>query len=98
MEIKSFNHKGLKALHAAGKAKNVKGLPADLVKKLHLQLSAIEAAPSVYSLASMPTWKAHDLAPMRPGTWALWVTGNYRLTFRLNPDGSVGDLDFEDYH
>lgn len=98
MQITSFNHKGLKALYAAGEAKNVKGVPAELVKKLHLQLSAIEAAPTIHSLASMAMWRVHELTPKFPGKWSLWVTGNYRLTFRLNGDGTVGEVDLEDYH
>lgn len=98
MEITSFKHKGLKALYEAKRPLNVKGLPSDLVKKLHLQLSVIEGAPTIRALSLMPIWKVHELTPKYPGKWSMWVTGNYRLTFRLAGDGTVGEVDFEDYH
>jgi proteic killer suppression protein len=31
------------------------------------------------------------------GTWSLWISGNWRLTFRIEADEIV-DLDLEDYH
>ncbi len=98
MKINGFKHKGLKTLHAAGQPKNVKGVQANMVKKLHMQLSAIEAAPTIRDLASVPTWKVHELTPKWPGKWSLWITGNYRLTFWLTDDDTVDDLDIEDYH
>ena len=31
--------------------------------------------------------------------WSLSVTGNYRITFRVNREkGEIADLDLEDYH
>jgi proteic killer suppression protein len=30
--------------------------------------------------------------------WALTVTPNWRLTFRVNDAGAIEDLDLEDYH
>ena len=50
-------------------------------------------------LRSLPTWGAHVLTGDRKGTWSLSVTRNWRLTFRIDSaDGSICDLDFEDYH
>jgi toxin HigB-1 len=40
------------------------------------------------------------IAPLkggRRGEWSLWVTGNFRLTFRIDGD-DVNDIDLEDYH
>jgi proteic killer suppression protein len=35
----------------------------------------------------------------RGGTWALHVTGNWRITFKIDhADIEIVDLDFEDYH
>ncbi|MCK9542519.1 MAG: hypothetical protein M0R03_10880 [Novosphingobium sp.] len=28
----------------------------------------------------------------------MWVTRNWRMTFRLNDDGAIVDMDLEDYH
>lgn len=99
MEIKSYKHKGLKALAEASQPRNVKGVPADFSKKLHQQLTFIQSAPNIRALATMPLWKVHELTPKYPGKWSMWVSGNYRLTFRLDPaTNTVTDIDLEDYH
>lgn len=99
MEITSFNHKGLKALFEAKKGVNVKGVSVEMAKKLRPQLTMIQASGNIHELASMPMWRVHELKPKWPGKWSMWVTGNYRLTFRLDPDtNTVSELDLEDYH
>lgn len=35
----------------------------------------------------------------RKGTWSLFVTKNWRMTFRINQEEiEIIDLDYEDYH
>ena len=34
----------------------------------------------------------------RKGEWSLFVTKNWRLTFRVNEVGAIEDMDLEDYH
>ena len=47
----------------------------------------------------IPTWKALQLTGDRKGTWSLFVSRNWRITFAINNDGiEIIDLDFEDYH
>jgi proteic killer suppression protein len=49
-------------------------------------------------LKAVPSWKAHQLAGDRRGTWSLFVTWNWRLTFRIEQtEIEIVDLDFEDY-
>ena len=48
-------------------------------------------------LRTVPSWKGHRLTGDRKGTWSLFVTKNWRMTFRIDWDEIV-DLDFEDYH
>lgn len=99
MEIRSYRHKGLKALASASEPKSVKGVPSDFAKKLHRQLTAIQAASDIQQLATMPMWKIHPLEPKSGHRWSLWVSGNFRLTFRLDPVSNVvTDVDLEDYH
>lgn len=43
-------------------------------------------------------WKAHPLTGNRKGTWALSVTGNWRLTFWIDEQNRLRDLNLEDYH
>jgi proteic killer suppression protein len=50
-------------------------------------------------LRMVPGWKAHQLAGDRKGRWSLFVTKNWRLTFRVAADEiEIVDLDYEDYH
>jgi toxin HigB-1 len=45
-----------------------------------------------------PGWKLHPLKGGRRGARSIWVTGNVRLTFRVDSEENVTDLDLEDYH
>ena len=45
-----------------------------------------------------PNFGAHRLTGDRKGQWALTVTRNWRLTFRVNETGAIEDVDLEDYH
>ncbi|MEZ5841283.1 MAG: type II toxin-antitoxin system RelE/ParE family toxin [Hyphomicrobiales bacterium] len=94
MDIWSFRHKALQRFFETG---NVRGLNPAWVPKLRRMLTAIAAAETIEDLTGVPGWKAHELAGDRKGVWALWVTGNWRLTFRCEED-AVHDLDLEDYH
>ena len=50
-------------------------------------------------LRTIPTWKAHQLTGDRKGTWSLFVSRNWRITFRINTTGiEIEELDYEDYH
>ena len=50
-------------------------------------------------LRTIPTWKAHQLTGDRKGTWSLFVSRNWRITFRINTTGiEVEELHYEDYH
>jgi proteic killer suppression protein len=96
VHIRSFVHKGLKQLYLDDKAK---GLPPDAWDKLRKMLAFLANMQDAQELRSLPTWKAHALTGDRKGTWSLHVTGNWRLTFRINTEeGEVCDLNLEDYH
>lgn len=96
MELKTAKHKGLKAL-LNGKA--AKGIDPVALAKIRLQLSALQAAPTIHDVITVPGWRLEQKRGPMAGTWSMWVTGNYRLTFRLEtPAGPVLDLDFLDYH
>jgi len=94
MQIVSIRNKALKRLWTKGE---LRGLPAEQVKRLRLALTALNAAADIQMLSSVPGWRLHELKGDRKGTWSMSVTGNWRLTFRLEGD-SVHDVDLEDYH
>ncbi|MCC7045183.1 MAG: type II toxin-antitoxin system RelE/ParE family toxin [Alphaproteobacteria bacterium] len=95
MEIRSVRHKGLRRLMLKDDAA---GLPQGSVAKIAAILSFLQDASGVDALKSVPTWRVHPLTGDRKGTWSLSVTRNWRITFRIDADGAVTDLDFEDYH
>lgn len=96
MELKSAKHKAIRAML---EGKSPKGLDPKAAKKIALQLSALQAAASIYAVQTVPGWNLQEKTGPMAGKWSMWVTGNWRLTFRLeSPTGAVIDLDFEDYH
>lgn len=96
MQIKSVNHKGLKAII---EGKSPKGIDAQSVKKIRRQLSALQAAPTIYAVETVPGWRLEEKTGPMKGTWTMWVTGNFRLTFRLeSPAGPIIELWYGDYH
>jgi len=50
-------------------------------------------------LLALTAWKVHTLTGDRKGTWSLTVTGNRRLTFRVDAaEREICDVNLEDYH
>lgn len=94
MQIESIAHKGLKRFFETG---NAKGLVGD-VSRLRKMLAYINAAETFDELAIPPNYGLHALSGDRAGAWAMTVTRNWRLTFRLNDAGAIEDMSLEDYH
>jgi proteic killer suppression protein len=46
---------------------------------------------------NLPGYKFHTLKGNRKGTYAVSVSGNWRITFRF-ADGDAVDVNLEDYH
>jgi toxin HigB-1 len=94
MEVESIRHKGLRRFFETG---NAKGLVGD-VDRLRKMLAFIAAAASLDELRVPPNYGLHALAGDRAGVWAMTITRNWRLTFKLNKDQQLVDMDLEDYH
>ena len=58
----------------------------------------IDAAENLEELAMPPNYGLHKLSGDRKGIWSMTVTKNWRLTFRVNNDGGIVDMELEDYH
>lgn len=95
MVIKSFRHAGLRRLVLADDAT---GIAPAVVGKLRRMIAFIEAAPTAAALREVPAWKVHHLGGDRRGTWALHVTRNWRLTFRIDKANQLVEVNYEDYH
>jgi toxin HigB-1 len=91
--IISFRHKGLQRLFERG---DLRGVPAASAPRLRRQLDTLDAAKEIEDMA-LPGFKLHPLKGDRKGTWAVTVTGNWRLTFTF-ANGKATDVDLEDYH
>lgn len=63
-----------------------------------VMLAFIDAAASLDDLSVPPKFGLHDLKAGRAGTWAMTVTRNWRLIFRVDEAGAMIDMDLEDYH
>ena len=91
--IKQFRHKGLKALFSTG---STKGVDAAFTDKLRRMLSLLHSGPLPKAM-DLPGYKLHELKGARKGTLAVWVTGNWRLTFDIEGEDAT-NVDLEDYH
>ncbi len=91
--IRNFRHRGLQAFFETG---SVRGINAQWGRRLLVRLTALDAAETTEEM-DVPGWRLHELSGERRGTWAVNVTGNWRLTFRFE-NGDACDVDLEDYH
>jgi toxin HigB-1 len=94
VEIESIRHKGLRRFFETG---NAKGLVGDS-QRLRKMLAFIDEAEGLDELSVPPNFGLHELVGNRQGTWSMTVTRNWRMTFALNSEGALIDLDLEDYH
>ncbi|MET4697247.1 proteic killer suppression protein [Constrictibacter sp. MBR-5] len=75
------------------------GLQPAIVPKIRRIISFLQDMEREDELRTVPSWKAHQLTGDRKGTWSLFVTRNWRITFRIDrAEIEIIDLDFEDYH
>lgn len=95
MEIESIRHKALRRFVETRKPK---GLPGDLTDRLFKMLTFIIAADTLEELATPPNYGLHPLTGDRAGKWAMTVARNWRMTFSIDDQDTVIDLDLEDYH
>ena len=96
MKIRNVVHKGLRAFIEHD---DVSGLGPDVTVKVRRIISYLQDMEREDELRVVPAWKAHRLTGDRKGAWSLFVTKNWRITFRVDKaEGAIVDLDFEDYH
>ena len=91
--IKSFAHKGLAAFFETG---SKAGIRPEHAARLRLQRGWLNVA-TVPDDMSLPGWRLHRLSGDLAGHWAIWVNGNWRLTFRFDR-GDAEVVDYQDYH
>lgn len=91
--IRGFRHKGLAKFFEIGSKAGIQPQHAD---RLRLVLGRLNAATSPRDMA-LPGLNLHLLGGVRKGTWAVSVSGNWRVTFTF-VDKDADAVDYEDYH
>ena len=91
--IRGFKHKGLAKFFETG---SKSGIQPPHAERLRLILGRLSAA-TVPEDMGLPGLALHRLKGERKNTWAVKVSGNWRVTFTFV--GKDADLvDYEDYH
>ena len=91
--IKGFRHKGLQRFFENG---SKSGIQAQHERRLRLMLSRLDDATESKDMEAAG-WKLHALKGSLKGHWAVWVDGNWRLTFTFEGKDAVL-VDYQDYH
>ncbi|MGQ0816122.1 MAG: type II toxin-antitoxin system RelE/ParE family toxin [Gemmatimonadota bacterium] len=91
--IRSFKHRGLKALYDGRTARRV---AAEHVEKLSDILAVLDRS-RVPSDMDLPGFRLHRLKGAWKNHYAVSVSGNWRVIFRFE-DGHAVDVDYVDYH
>ena len=90
--IESFRHKGLKRLYSEATVE----VAADYADKIERILARLDQATKPEDM-DIPGYRLHPLKGDLKGVWAVSVTGNWRIVFRLE-NGNAHDVDLIDYH
>ena len=93
MAILRFRHKGLSRFFAQG---SLSGIQSKHATKLRLILGRLSVAVEPRDMG-LPGLELHPLKGARHGSWAVSVSGNWRITFRFEGSDAT-DVDYEDYH
>ena len=91
--IKSFRHKGLERFFSRSERRGLDVGKTDRIRRL---LDKLDTAVKAEDM-NLPGYKFHALKGDRKGTYAVSVSGNWRLTLRFVAGDAV-DVDLEDYH
>ena len=91
--IKKFKHKGLRKLFESGVGTGIQPQHSTRLRRI---LALLETADSIEDM-DLHGLNLHGLKGNRKGTYAVKVSGNWRVTFQI-ADGDVFDVGYEDYH
>ena len=93
--IGGFKNKALATLFRTGRSRKIN---QRFIDRLIRRLDALDRARTA-SAMDVPGFDLHELKGRRAGTWAISVSGAWRLTFRFDEEkGEAYDVDFEQYH
>lgn len=91
--IRTFRHKGLERFFTKGERRGIDARQAERIRRM---LDRLDAAAMPQDM-NLPGYGFHGLKGERRGTFAVAVSGNWRITFRFH-EGDAIDVNLEDYH
>ena len=91
--IRTFKHRGLERFFSKS---DYRGIPAQYASRIERLLDRLDAALKPEDM-NLPGYRFHPLKGDRKGSYAVSVSGNWRLTFRFEGEDAT-DLALEDYH
>jgi proteic killer suppression protein len=91
--IRTFRHRGLERFFTKGDHRGILAKSEDRIERM---LDRLDAAARPEDM-NIPGYRFHRLTGNRKDTYAVAVTGNWRITFRIEGEDAV-DVDLEDYH
>lgn len=91
--IRSFRNKGLQRFAETGDGSRLRVQNENRIRQI---LLALDAATTPQAL-NIPGLKFHALRGNMKGRYAVWASGNYRVTFAFDGEDAI-DIDLEDYH
>jgi len=91
--IRSIRHRGLLRFFAKG---DLRGIPPDKAARIERMLDRLDASKQPQDM-NLPGYRWHPLKGDRKGTFAVAVSGNWRITYQWDGEDAV-HVDLEDYH
>lgn len=91
--IRTFKSRSLKRLYEKADPSKIK---TDHIERVEDILFRLDNATKSSDM-DLPGWRLHKLSGNLKGFSAVWVSGNFRIWFRME-DGDVFDVGYGDYH
>jgi len=91
--IRRFRHKGLRDFFDNGSKKGINPAHAD---KLETRLDRLNASVCPEDMR-LPGYRLHELSGQEKGTYAISVSGAWRMTFTFEGEDAM-DVDYRQYH
>jgi len=91
--IRSFRHKGLERYFTKSQRK---GIDAQHEPRIRRILDRLDTSTKAEDM-NVPGYRFHGLKGGRKGTFAVWVSANWRITFGFEGNDAV-NVNLEDYH
>jgi proteic killer suppression protein len=88
-----FKHKGLEIFFTKG---SLKSIPAQYAERIERMLDRLDASKQPDDM-NLPGYKFHQHKGSRKYEFAVFLTGNWRITFEFEGDDAT-NANLEDYH